>query len=326
MKYRSTRPDPRLLVAAFAAIYLIWGSSYLGIVYAIKTMPPFLMAGFRYITAGLLMLVWLAKPLLDGSIKPPTRRQFLNCGLIGILLMLFGNGFVVWAELRIATGVAALLVATEPIWVVLLTWKATRRRPNLLVALGIALGVVGTVTLVGPSGFSGRASVDLLGVLAVVIATIGWANGSVFAARADLPASPVFSTSLQMLCGGATLVIVGTTLGEWSGFNLAKVSMESWLAFAFLVSFASIVAFTAYTWLTRNASPGMVATYAYVNPIIAVLLGWAINHEPLSNRTFIAAALLVTAVVLMTRGDHAPRKLADSADRSFTDISHAPTA
>lgn len=292
-------PSRSLLIAAFAAIYLIWGSTYLVILYAIDTMPPFLMAGCRFLIAGGVLFLWAR--LTKASM--PNLVQWRNAAIVGALLLLCGNGLVVWAEQYITSSIAALLITTEPVWVVLLVWRLTGVRPSLRTASGLLLGVAGMIVLVGTNALAGIAEthsmMGIAGMGAVVLGTVAWATGSVFASRAALPPSPLMTTSMQMLSGGALQILVGTLLGEWARADVSRITLSSWAAFAYLIVFGSIVAFTAYSWLTRVASMNQVSTYAYVNPVIAVFLGWAIAGEPLTLQTLLAAVMLVTSVAII---------------------------
>lgn len=284
-----------LKIAAFAAIYVIWGSTYLAIAFAIETLPPFLMAGARFLLAGTLLFGWAR---LRGT-PWPTWQQWKNTAFIGALLLLMGNGAVVWAEEKVASGVAALLVTTEPLWVVLLQWLGkSNEKPSKGVLLGLAMGIVGMVVLVSPWELEG--GVDLLRAGAIFLAAGAWAYGSLYSSRAQLPKSQVMTTAMQMLCGGGFLLLSGTAFGEWQTTDWASVSQRSWLAFGYLVVFGSLIAFSAYSWLTRIAPPAQLATYAYVNPVIAVLLGWGLANEVVSLQTAIATVLLVSAVVVIT--------------------------
>lgn len=289
-------PSLLLLVLAFAAVYLIWGSTYIAIIYVLETIPPFLMAGARFLFAGSLLYLF-AK---SRGAEKPTLAHWGRAALIGAMLFLMGNGSVVWAEQHVASGVVALLITTEPIWIVLLEWWLDGNRPNRGVVMGLIMGFIGTVVLIGPSAFAGLANADLLSCLVVLISCFSWAAGSIYISRASLPSSPLLMTGMQMLAGGLLLTIAGTTFGEWSHIDLAAISQRSILAWLYLTIFGSLIAFTAYSWLARVAPPSRVATYAYVNPAIAVLLGWALKNEPVTERTIFAGVLLVTAVVLIT--------------------------
>ena len=286
---------PVLHVAlALGAIYVVWGSTYLAIRFAIETIPPFMMAGARYLTAGAILYLWSRA---QGAPRP-SWLHWRSAAAIGMFLLLFGNGGVVWAEQRIDSGLAALLISTEPLWIVLMVWLQTgRKRPNGKVIAGLALGFVGLVLLVKPSG---SGSIDLLAAAAVVLASVSWAWGSLYGQRAPLPSSPLASTGMQMLAGGAFLTIASLATGEPARFVLSEVSLRSWLSLGYLIVFGAIVAFTAYVWLLRVAPPVLVSTYAYVNPVVAVILGWALADEPLTAAMLGAAAVILTGVALIT--------------------------
>ncbi|MVN75162.1 EamA family transporter [Hymenobacter sp. HMF4947] len=289
---------PLLLIAAFAAVYLVWGSTYLAIKYAIATMPPLLMAGARFLLAGSIMAV---VGRLAADYEKPTLAHWKTSFVVGGLLLVCGNGGVVLAERHLPSSLAALLVATEPFWIVVLGWLWLRgERPSWKVALGLLLGFGGVYLLVGEQLRTGAGSAQLGGVGLVIGAAFCWAAGSIYGLRAPTPKSAVLASALQMLAGGALLVLVGTVLGEWRGFSLARVSTASWLGFAYLVIGGSLVAFTAYSWLLQHAPPARVATYAYVNPVVAVLLGWAVLGEALTGQMLAGAAVIVASVVLLT--------------------------
>ena len=284
----------RLQVAvALGAVYLIWGSTYLAIRFAIDTIPPFLMAGCRYLTAGVVLYGWSR---LRGAPRP-TRIQWRSALILGAFLLLIGNGGVVWAEQRVHSGLAALLISTEPLWIVLLFWLQTgRKRLDWRVMTGLVLGFIGLVLLVRP----GAGAVNPLGAVALGLASLSWAWGSLYGQRAPLPSSPLATTGIQMLSGGALLLLASALTGEPARFALAAVSAKSLMALGYLVVFGAIVAFTAYVWLLRVASPVLVSTYAYVNPVVAVLLGWLFAGEPLTGKTLGAAAVILTGVALIS--------------------------
>ncbi|HEY9420222.1 MAG TPA: EamA family transporter [Thermoanaerobaculia bacterium] len=286
---------PVLHVAlALGAVYIIWGSTYLAILFAIETIPPFLMAGARYLTAGAILYIWARA---QGAPRP-SLLHWRSAAIIGAFLLLMGNGGVVWAEQRIDSGLAALLISTEPLWIVLLVWlQFGRKRPNPRVVAGLVLGFIGLMMLVKPSG---SASIDLLAATVVILASMSWAWGSLYGQRAPLPSSPLATTGMQMLAGGFFLTIASIATGEPARFVLSEVSLRSWLSLGYLVVFGAIVAFTAYVWLLRVAPPVLVSTYAYVNPVVAVVLGWAFADEPLTTGTLIAAAVILTGVALIT--------------------------
>lgn len=282
---------------ALGIVYLVWGSTYLAIRLAIETLPAFTMAGVRFLVAGSVLYLWAR-----GSGAPrPAARQWRPAALIGLLLLLGGNGGVVWAEHRIPSGIAALLVAVEPVWIALLAPMVSgARRAGLKVASGLVAGLVGVAVLVvDPSGGLDPTSVDIAGAVAVVVAALSWAIGSLVATRADLPRSAGIATGMQMLAGGSALLLAGGLSGEWAAIDPAAFSARSLAAFAYLVVAGSIVAFTAYTYLLRNVRPNLVATYAFVNPVVAVLLGWLVAGEPLTWRVAVASALILMAVALI---------------------------
>jgi drug/metabolite transporter (DMT)-like permease len=290
----------RGVLPALLVIYVVWGSTYLAIRWGLETIPPFTMAGTRYLVAGGVLLAWV-------KLRGAPRVTFRDLGpafLTGGLMLLCGNGGVVWAEQRIASGLAALLIAVEPLFIVLLqaTLPQERRRPSARALVGVAFGVAGVVLLVGPVRLGGE-RVDLAGAGAVLFAAFAWALGSLLSRHLAPPASPLQATALQMLAGGALLGCASGAAGEWARFSPALVSGRSLAAVAYLVVFGSLLAFTAYVWLLRAASPALVSTYAFVNPIVAVFLGWLLASEEVGPRTLLAAAVIVAAVVLITLGE-----------------------
>lgn len=292
----SSSPSLLRVAVALGAVYVIWGSTYLAIAVAVETLPPFWMAGVRFVISGALLYglaLWQGAP-------QPTLVHWRSAALVGALLLCIGNGGVVWAEQHVPSGVAALLVATVPLWMVLLEWRAGRVRPRPEVFAGLLLGFAGLVILVGPGELLGGRGVHPVGAVVLVLASLSWAAGSVYSRRAPLPQSQFLGTGMEMLAGGALLLLAGTVAGEWARLDLAAVTPRSWLALLYLIVFGSGVGFTAYIWLLRHVSIAKVATYAYVNPVVAVLLGWALAGEALSARTALAAAVIIAAVVFIT--------------------------
>lgn len=290
-------PARWLVLLAFAAIYLVWGSTYLAIRIALVSIPPFLLGGIRFITAGTLMFGWA---WIHGA-SLPTRMHWRSGVVIGLLLLLGGNGGVTWAEQSVPSGLAALLVAIVPLWIVLLTWlRPGGKRPDLPVLAGVLVGLVGIGLLVGPRADGQSTAIDPIGVLSLLIGTFCWASGSLYSRTADLPASPVMTTGMEMLCGGVALLLAGTLTGEWMRFDVSQVSWGAAGAAAYLVFFGAIIGFTAYIWLLRVTTPARAATYAYVNPVVAVFLGWAFAGESITSRTIVAAAIIISAVVIIT--------------------------
>ncbi len=304
----SKRPPSRaLIILAFAAVYLIWGSTYLAIKYAIGTLPPFLMAGIRFLSAGAILFAWGSIRGERSDTKARTSiTQWRRAFITGALLLLCGNGGVTWAERYLPSGLTALLVATEPLWVVMLNWAIAGRRgsarPNAKVLVGLFIGLAGVAVLVsgGLNGGSGNAAMRWIGAGAVIAAGLSWAGGSVYSIRRTIQASALLASGMQMLAGGALLIAVGLVTGEYRKLDFNQASWLSIGALFYLIVFGSIVAFTAYSWLLRTVSPARAATYAYVNPVVAVLLGWFIAREPVTVRTLLAAIVIVASVALIT--------------------------
>jgi drug/metabolite transporter (DMT)-like permease len=296
----SLRPTPLWLVtAAFAAVYVIWGSTYLGIRYAVESIPPFLMAGSRHLAAGLVLFAFAR---LRGA-GAPSWVQWRDAIIAGFLMLVIGNGGVTWAEQRgIPSSTAALLVALTPLWMVLLDWlRPGGIRPRALVGAGLVVGIVGVALLARGHGEHHQTAYGW-SIAAVMTASIGWAFGSVFNRSAHKPSSPFLGVAMQMIAGGAMLVGLGTTQGECMQFSFARVTAVSFGSWLYLTIAGSLVAYTAYVWLLNVSTPARVATYAYVNPFIAVLLGCTLGHELLSHEIFIAGALIIVAVALIVRG------------------------
>lgn len=309
---RAPHPPSTLKVAAaLLIVYVVWGSTYLGIAVMIQTLPPLLAAGVRYVAAGVLMLAFLSvRARLGGAkLERAGPAQWRAASIVGVLLLLGGNGFVVLSELRIPSGIAAVLVATVPIWLAVFDAFVTRRRPSALAIGGIAAGFVGVAMLLAP--VSGVGSIDPLGVGLVIFAAISWALGSVYSRSAPMPRSALLGTGMEMLAGGVALLIAGTLIGELGEVNTATFSASSLLALAYLIVFGSLIAFTAYVWLLGNVAVSTVGTYAYVNPIVAVALGALFLSEAITPRTLIAAAVIIAAVVAMVSGR--PRRAEESA-------------
>ena len=290
-----------LLIAAFFAVYVFWGSTYLAIKYAIETLPPFLMAGSRFLFAGSVLFLWAR---LSKDYETPTRAHWKTSFIVGTLLLLGGNGGVVLAQHYIPSSLAALLVATEPLWIVVLSWLWLKRgRPNWKVTLGLLLGFAGVWMLINGRASSSvdvAGSTQWIGIIAVIIGAFSWAAGSIYGLRASVPKSSLLTAGMQMIAGSISLLLVGAIRGEWSAFEPSAVSYNSLFGLAYLVIFGSLVGFTAYSWLLKNARPSMVATYAYVNPVIAVLLGWLIAGESMTGQMLIGAGIVVTSVMLIT--------------------------
>ena len=290
-------PSKGWILFAFAAIYLIWGSTYLGIKIAIETLPPLFMGGSRFVIAGALLFGALR---MQGQPVPAAKHWF-NGFVVGVLLIGFGNGGLTWAEQTTPSGFASLLIATIPMWIA--TLDAVRpggRFPGVLSALGIALGFCGILLLVGNPFDMGEGLADPLGAFVLLFAALCWAVGSLFARYTEKPDSPLMGIALQMVLGGAALAVAGAASGEWKEHPAAEWSQRSLLAYAYLVFVGSLVGFTAYGWLLKVCRPQAVSTYAYVNPVIAVFLGWWIGGEELNFRMLTGAAVIVGSVILIS--------------------------
>ncbi|MFL5799847.1 MAG: EamA family transporter [Actinomycetota bacterium] len=291
---------------ALITVYVLWGSTYLAIREAIDTMPPFLMASVRFLVAGGLLYAVAARRG-DWEGDRPGWPQWRSALIVGGLLLVGGNGAVVWSEQHIASGVTALLVATIPLWMVVIGVAAFGERVRRLEAGGVAVGFAGIVLLVlGSPSTSGTGHLNLAGAGAALFAALSWAIGSLYSRRAPLPSRPLVSTAMQMVAGGALLAVVGVASGELGDVHLSRISLSSILGLAYLIVFGSLVAFSAYVWLLRNARISLVSTYAYVNPVVAVFLGWAFLSEPITGSTLVAGAVIVVAVAMIVSARRPP--------------------
>jgi drug/metabolite transporter (DMT)-like permease len=291
-EYRASLPA---IWSALIAVYLIWGSTYLAIRYAVETMPPFLMAAARFVVSGG-FLYGLRRFSGDPA---PKAVEWRSATIIGIFLLVGGNGGVVWAEQFVTSSLAALLVATVPLWMVLMdAFRPAGHRPGLLAVAGILIGFGGVVLLIRSVADSADTA-SLPGTAALILASLAWSIGSLYGRTAKLPASQLLGTAMEMLAGGVALLLLATVLDEWSNFDIAMVSRRSALALGYLTVIGSS-AFVAYVWLLRVAPTPLVATYAYVNPLVAVLLGYFLAQEPMTVRTLLAAALIIGSVALVS--------------------------
>jgi drug/metabolite transporter (DMT)-like permease len=289
-------PSAAGIWAALGAVYLAWGGTYLAIRVAIETLPPLLMASVRFLVAGAILYP-LAIRRGDREGDRPTARQWGAAAIIGVALLLGGNGFVVLAEQRVPSGIAALLVATVPLWMVVLARMVLRERVRWLEWLGLVVGFGGLALLAWPS--DGTQRLDPLGIGMVIFASICWASGSLYARRAPMPARPLVGVAMEMLAGGVALGIAGIASGELTDVHPERFSFESLMGLLYLIVFGSWVAFSAYVWLLRVARTSLVSTYAYVNPVVAVLLGWLILSEPVTVRTLVAGLVILVGVALI---------------------------
>ena len=280
--------------SALIAVYICWGSTYLAIRFAVATMPPFLMAATRFLVPGAILFIWRRA---SGD-RGPTRLEWRSAAIVGALLLLLGNGSVVWAEQRVVSSIAALLVSTAPLWMVLIdAVRPGGRRPNWQTAAGVLVGFFGILLLVGPLGLAGnRQSIDPFGLAVLLMGAVFWAVGSLYNRGARLPASPLLGTGMEMLAGGAGLLILGTLTGEWSQLQLSAITARSLWALAYLIVFGSLIGYASYTWLLRAAPTPLVSTYAYVNPLIAVFIGSLLAQEPLNARILLSALVIIGAV------------------------------
>jgi drug/metabolite transporter (DMT)-like permease len=295
------------IVTAFVAIYVLWGSTYFGIRLAVESIPPFFMAGTRAVIAGALLYV-LAR--WRGAARPE-RFHWRATTIAGGFLLLGGNGLVSWAEQRVPSGISALVVGSTPLWMVLLEWLwHSGPRPTVGIVSGLVIGFVGLGILVGPGKLGNGGHIDPVGAGALLLAAFLWATGSLYSRKAKLPPSQWLASAMEMICGGLLLLLAGAATGEWSHFNLMGISRHSMIAWIYLTLFGSLVGFTAYVWLLNTTTPARVSTYAYVNPVVAVLLGWAFLNEPITGRTLTAAAAIILAVVvIVTRSAEAPAEV-----------------
>jgi drug/metabolite transporter (DMT)-like permease len=284
--------------AALIAVYIVWGSTYLAIRFAVETIPPFMMAGIRFLVAGAILYLWRR---LSGDARPK-KVEWRSASIIGLLLLLGGNGVLAWAEQRIPSGIASLLIATTPLWMVLIdAIRPKGTRASWLIWLGVLVGLVGTALLANPwQAHTASPALDPLGMGVLLLAALSWSIGSLYSRKAPLPASPLMGTGMEMLAGSLGLFIFSGIIGEWHQFTLASVSLRSLAGLAYLIVFGSGIGFVAYTWLLRNAPTPLVSTYAYVNPVVAIILGSFIGHEPLESTEIISAIIIISGVILIT--------------------------
>jgi drug/metabolite transporter (DMT)-like permease len=284
--------------AGLIAVYIVWGSTYLAIRFVVETMPPFLAAGVRFLIAGA-VLYGLTR--LRGD-KAPVKLEWRSAAIVGFFLLVGANGGVMWAEQRVASGIAALMVASAPLWMALIdTVRPGGKRPNGWIVAGILIGFAGILVLVGPGQLIGvESDVDLLGVGVLLLAAFLWAVGSLYNRGAKLPDSPLLATGMEMLAGGLGLLLLGTVAGEWARLDLSAISTRSWLGFAYLVVFGSWVGFASYIWLLRVAPTTLVSTYAYVNPLVAILLGSLLAGEELTTQILLATVFILGSVIIIT--------------------------
>jgi len=291
------KPSQLAVVTAFATICLIWGSTYLAIRYAVETLPPLLMMGVRHLTAGGLLYAWTRAR----GTAAPLRVHWKSAAITGAFLFLGSHGSLAWAELHVPSGLAALLSATLPLWIVVLTRMKRRGQPlSRSVITGLVLGFVGVGILIGPAALHSGSSLNLLAVGMVLFGTLCWASGTIYSQNAELPSSTSLSSAMQMVSGGVILLLTGAVAGETNRMHLAAISAKSALSLAYLILFGSLIAFTAFTWLHKHVSATRNSTFAYVNPVVAVFLGWAFASEVIGGRTIFATVAILASVALVS--------------------------
>src|SRR5688572_26083199 len=292
---------------ALLALYIVWGSTYLGIRFAVETIPPFLHAALRFLISGVILYIWRRA----AGDPAPTASHWRSTAIVGTALLLGGNGLVAWAEQTVSSGVAALMITTSPFWLVLFeSLRAGGAKPTWQAILGLVIGFIGVFILVGPAEITGaEGGFDTFGIILLLLAPLFWSMGSIYAKGADMPKSTLLSTGMQMLTGAVALFLVSLIRGELNGFDPGHVTTRSWLALVYLITFGSLIGFVAYGWLLHNAPVSLMSTYAYVNPVVAVLLGNWVADEPLNGRILIAAAIIIGSLVLINTGRQAQVKV-----------------
>lgn len=297
------RPAFGLVIAAFAAVYIVWGSTYLGMRLAIDSIPPLLMAGSRFMLAGAILygiMRWRGTPRPDAN-------HWKGATLSGALLLMGGNGAVVWAQQTVPSGVTALIVASVPLWIMLVDWlRPGGLKPTPLIVAGLVIGMAGVTVIILGRGALGQRVVDPVAAGILVAGNISWALGSIYTRHVRKPESAMLGVGMQMLCGGALQFLLGQLLGESARLNLAAITPASAWAFVYLTLVGSLVGYTAYFWLLQVSTPARVSTHAYVNPFVAVLLGWWVLKEPVSSSIVLAGSLILLSVLLITRSTPKP--------------------
>lgn len=289
-------PSRAKLLLAFGAVYFIWGSTYLAIRFAIETVPPFLVGGSRFLLAGVVMYAWLR---MRGAARP-SMAEWRSAFLIGPLMMTGGNGGIVWAEQYVSSGIVALVVALVPLWLLLLGWMRGGGRPSGREWMGVATGLVGVGMLVSTDANPAHGGLGPLAMLVLLCSTLSWSVGTLIARDAALPASPLLASAMEMIAGGVGMLLIALVRGEFGQLASTDISWRSGMSILYLAGFGSIVAFSSYKWLITQVSAAAVGTYAFVNPVVAVVLGWLFAAEPLGARTVVAMLVIVGAVVAIS--------------------------
>lgn len=294
------------LWTALIALYIVWGSTYLAIRFAVETIPPFMHASLRFLVSGAILFIW-RRAAGDAM---PTKSNWKSTAIVGTFLLLGGNGLVAFAEQSVPSGIAALVITTSPFWLVLFeSLRAGGTKPNWQSILGLLIGFGGVFLLIGPGDITGAEhKFDTFGVILLLIAPVLWSLGSIYARGADMPKSTLMSTGMQMLAGAVALFIVSVVTGELNGFSFGDVSMRSWWGLIYLITFGSLIGFVSFGWLLHNAPVSLMSTYAYVNPVVAVFLGWLLANEELNARIAVASAIIIGAVIMINLSRHVATK------------------
>lgn len=293
----NSQPRAWKVLLAFAIIYFVWGSTFLAIRVGVREIPPFLMAAMRFLIAGVVLYAWMRAR----GTQSPSPREWLSASFLALLIFVFDYGLLFWAEQRVPSGIAAVMMATIPVFMALAEIVFLRSQGlTVRLAFSLLVGIAGVAILVGRSVSLGGAPVDTAGAIALIVASISWSIASSLTRRVPLPASKAMSSGVQMLTGGVMLTVAAALLGEFRGFRLQAVSLRAWMSLAYLIVAGSIVAFTAYVWLLHHESPTKVGTYAYVNPVVAVVIGYFFGGEALGARTILGTALVLVSVVVIT--------------------------
>ena len=290
---------------ALLALYTVWGSTYLAIRFAVETIPPFFMAGTRFLISGAILFIW-RRAAGDAM---PTKRQWRSTAIVGIFLLLGGNGLVSFAEQYVPSGITALIIGSMPMWLVMIeAMRPGGVKPTLLAILGLLIGFGGIFLLIGPAELTGAGhTLNPLGVGTLLAAAFLWSIGSIYSRNADMPQSSLMATGAEMLTGSLAIFLVSGLTGEWRGLNLADVTTSSWLGLLYLIAIGSLIGFVSYIWLLKNAPVSLVATYAYVNPLVAVFLGAWLADEALNARILVAGLVIIGSVVLINQTKSKPR-------------------
>ncbi len=285
------------VILAFLAVYIFWGGTYVAIKLGLDSFPPMLLAGTRHLTSGFIML----SIALVRKDKFPKRSEFMMSALIGLMMLLIGNGLVTLTEETVPSSIVSLLIGAVPLWIILLNWIfGDKKKPTLFHMIGVILGLMGIALLVFRSQQEGLTQFDPLGFFLILCAAISWAGGSLLSRHASLPKSPYMNLAIQMITGGVALYVLATLRNEWLRFDILEVSIQSWWSLGYLILFGSIIAYSAYIWLLKHVDPTWVSTYAFVNPVVAVFLGWLLAKENLSINALFAAAIIVISIIFMT--------------------------